>query len=393
MNRRFLPLLLLAALPVTAAPEVKEVTPELRTKYHLPDAYKKIAFSGVFPVVGSDKPRDESLAEAAWLLDHTLGPRDDIRAALVRNRVRLAIMAVSEYTTDVPEHATLQPSTYWNVRARGLGASADRPAVSCGEENLIGCPGDPYWEENILIHEFAHAVHLTALHEVDPGFNDRLEKIYADAMAAGKWKGKYASTNPAEYWAEGVQSWFNCNRENDAEHNHVNTRAELVAYDPDLAALVGSVYTDHDWQYTPAKTRMDLPHLATLRSNPPPAFAWPAALLADYDSLTKPDRKATPGTKKWPRAELTPEKSGASKPGGKPCSFLLLNDRRDPVILRWVDFAGVPVMPSQIRPGFFDLRDTFVGHVWEVTRLDGTLIGSFRTREGFAKIEVSDPAP
>jgi len=393
MNRRFLPLLLLAALPVTAAPDVKEITPELRTKYHLPDAYKKIAFSGVFPVVGSEKPRDESLAEAAWLLDHTLGPRDDIRAALVRNRVRLAIMAVSEYTTDVPEHATLQPSTYWNVRARGLGASEYRPAVSCGEENLIGCPGDPYWEENILIHEFAHAVHLTALHEVDPGFNDRLEKIFAAAMATGKWKGKYASTNPEEYWAEGVQSWFNCNRENDAEHNHVNTRAELVEYDPDLAALVGSVYTDHNWQYTPAKTRMDLPHLATLRANPPPAFAWPAALLADYDSLTKPDRKAPPGAKKWPRSELTRGKPAASIRGGKPCSFLVLNDSKEPVLLSWVNFKGESEMPVLLRPGFFDLRDTFTGHTWAATRENGTPIGSFSAGEGFTKIEISNPAP
>ncbi len=391
MKRSFPTLMLLAALPVSAATEVKEITPELRAKYHLPDAYQKIAFSGVFPVVGSAKPRDESLAEAAWLLDHTLGPRDDIRAALVRNRVRLAVMATTEFTTDVPEHATLEPAIYWDVRARGLGASEDRPAVSCGEENLISCPGDPYWEENILIHEFAHAVHLTALHEVDPGFNDRLEKTYAGAMAAGKWKGKYASTNPAEYWAEGVQSWFNCNRENDAEHNHVNTRAELVEYDPDLAALVGEIYTDHDWQYTPAKTRMDLPHLATLRTNPPPAFSWPAKMLADYNSLTKPDRAAEPAARKWPRAELTPGKPGASKPGGKPCSFLVLNDSSGPVIVRWIDFAGEPAMPSQIRPGFFDLRDTFTGHVWDVTKPDGTPIGSFRTREGFAKIEISSP--
>ena len=391
MNARILTLLLLAALPVFAATEVKEITPELRTKYHLPDGYEKISFSGVFPVVGSAKPRDEALAEAAWLLDHTLGPRDDIRAALVRNRVRLAIMAVSEFTTDVPEHATLEPATYWNIRARGLGASADRPAVSCGEENLIGCHGDPYWEENILIHEFAHAVHLTALHEVDPTFDSRLRKIYAAAMSAGKYKGKYASTNAEEYWAEGVQSWFNCNRENDAEHNHVNTRAELEEYDPDLAALVGEVYTDHAWQYTPAKTRMDLPHLATLRTNPPTAFAWPAALLADYDSLTKPDRKAPPGAKKWPRAELTPGQPGVSKKGGKPCSFLVLNDSRDPVIVSWVNFDGVPVMPAQIRPGFFDLRDTFVGHVWNVTRQDGTPVGGFRPPEGFAKLEISDP--
>ena len=35
--------------------------------------------------------------------------------------------------------------------------------------------------------------------------------------------------NHHEYFAEGVQSWFDNNRENDHDHNHVNTRAELLA--------------------------------------------------------------------------------------------------------------------------------------------------------------------
>ena len=42
---------------------------------------------------------------------------------------------------------------------RGLGATPSAPAVSCAEENLLEHPNDPYFEECICIHEFAHAIH------------------------------------------------------------------------------------------------------------------------------------------------------------------------------------------------------------------------------------------
>jgi hypothetical protein len=58
---------------------------------------------------------------------------------------------------------------------------------------------------------------------VDPTFDPRLKAAYDSAMKAGLWRGKYAGTNHHEYWAEGVQSWFDDNRENDHDHNHVNT--------------------------------------------------------------------------------------------------------------------------------------------------------------------------
>ena len=54
-------------------------------------------------------------------------------------------------------------------------------------------------------------------------------------MGEGIWEGTYAATNPREYFAEGVQSWFGTNRENDSEHNEVDTREELVSYDTRLA--------------------------------------------------------------------------------------------------------------------------------------------------------------
>ena len=136
-------------------------------------------------------------------------------------------MAPDEFTTAIPEHSHLAPKGYWDKRARGLGSSKEHPAVSCGEENLLGYKGDPYAAENILIHEFAHSIHQQGLNIVDPGFEKKLEKVFNRAALKGLWKGKYAGTNPAEYWAEGIQSWFDTNRENDYEHNHVNTREEL----------------------------------------------------------------------------------------------------------------------------------------------------------------------
>ena len=43
---------------------------------------------------------------------------------------------------------------------------------------------------------------------VDPGFDARVKAAYSAAMHDGLWKGKYASVNHHEYFAEGVQSWF-----------------------------------------------------------------------------------------------------------------------------------------------------------------------------------------
>ena len=98
-------------------------------------------------------------------------------------------------TTQIPEHSDLTPARYWDRRARGLGATRRRPAVSCGAENLLGYPGDPYAAENILIHEFAHAMHGMGMSSVDRGFDARLEAAYEAAMEAGRFEDKYASSN------------------------------------------------------------------------------------------------------------------------------------------------------------------------------------------------------
>ena len=66
-----------------------------------------------------------ALLEAAYLIDKMLSKRPDILEALVRNKVRFAVMAATELTTDIPEHSDLKPNKYWDKRARGLGATTN----------------------------------------------------------------------------------------------------------------------------------------------------------------------------------------------------------------------------------------------------------------------------
>lgn len=278
MFRVLLTLLFSALLFPSARSELRviPIPDDVRTALGLPEHYRKMATGGGLPVVGSGKVSDYALLEAAWIVRCMLDGRPDIRDAMAARRVRVAVMAVDEYTTDLPEHSGLKPALYWDRRARGLGATPHNPVVSCGEENLLGYPNDPYAAENILVHEFAHAIHDTGLIDADPGFDGLLGKAYARAILEGKWKGMYAGTNRHEYWAEAVQSWFDDNRENDTVHNHVNTRTELQEYDPGVAELCARVFRNGSWRYVRPSLRpeSDRAHLAGFDPAAAPAFRW-----------------------------------------------------------------------------------------------------------------------
>lgn len=246
--------------------------------------YRKCILVRGFPVLGSERVHDAALREAAWLIEHMLLHRPDVLEALAAGRTRFAVMACDEMTTMIPEHRDLEPSRYWDRRARGLGATPHRPCVSCGEENLLRYPGDPYHTENILIHEFGHAIHEMGLNRLDDQFDGRLKAIYEQAMEEKLWEGKYAAVNHHEYWAEGVQSYFDTNREDDHDHNHVNTRAELAEYDPRLFSLIDEAFRQNEWRYVrpedrPADQRA---HLAGFDPAAAPTFRWPEGLEEWY---------------------------------------------------------------------------------------------------------------
>src|SRR5438067_10128403 len=169
---------------------VTPIPEEIYKRYNLDrDFYKKhIDYKG-FSILSSAKVSDEALFEARYLIDKLLGEREDILKAMIKSGCRFMVMAPTEMTTDVPEqrHMKNDPKTDWDKRARGLGGKLS----SCGEENLLNLKGDRYKQENILIHEFSHAIHQQGLREVDPTFDDRLRRTYKGALGKGLWKDTY----------------------------------------------------------------------------------------------------------------------------------------------------------------------------------------------------------
>ncbi len=220
--------------------------------------YVKYVDAGI-PVIGSASVRDAAFAPACEIVSHMLALRPELRERLLANRIRVGIMAETEVTTDMPEHSDLNeafPGTDWDARARGLGATIARPLTSCGEENLLALNGDRYAGESILVHEFGHTTWDLGVRLLAGGSGKQTElsAAFQAAITAGTFANTYAATNVAEYWAEGVQSWFNTNLEAEPAngiHNSIDTRVELRAADAELARLVGEVFLDDAWQPPP----------------------------------------------------------------------------------------------------------------------------------------------
>lgn len=221
---------------VTGIPEGKNI----------PSFYQKYIETEGLYVTSSGKVSDEALLKACDIISLMLAKRPDVKAHMVKKGCHVMIIGKDEETCDLPEFAHIcnceDSIKYWNWRARGFGgAPEDEFSSSCGEENLLALPQDKYVGENILIHEFAHLVHTVGIVGVEPDFNERLEALRQNAIRKGLWEKTYAVSNKEEYFAECVQSFFNCNRYAEPAngvHNWVNRRTKLKAYDPDMYRLL-----------------------------------------------------------------------------------------------------------------------------------------------------------
>ncbi|GMH87210.1 hypothetical protein TrVE_jg6905 [Triparma verrucosa] len=240
--------------------------------YDLDLSFYKKAVLGTVPCVGSDKVKDEALLSCAKITSYMVTMRPDVAQGLIKDKIKFVVMAQSEVTGDVPEHKSLLtdwPGTDWN-KQRGLGASRWRRAISAGEENLLcmGWPADVYRGEMILVHEFGHAFIGTDLDHTRPtaswwaGYgNDgdlmtKMTEAYdVQVTTNGLWPNTYADDNNNEYFAEGVQAYFDCDQTGpsggDGIHNDVNTRRELESYDNVLFKLIDSAFNTPDgWRPT-----------------------------------------------------------------------------------------------------------------------------------------------
>jgi len=122
--------------------------------------------------------------------------------------------------------------------------------VSCGgEENLLCLKEDRSHGDDIFFHEAAHAVAEIGIRGEPNGDLDgiyfKLHRSYNTAKRKGLWKGTYSMFTVREYFAEGVQSFFDCHISvypPDGIHNNISTRVDLRNYDPDLYYILEEVF-------------------------------------------------------------------------------------------------------------------------------------------------------
>ncbi len=172
----------------------------------------------------------------------------DAQHRMAKSGAELHIIGEFQGTADLPENNVLLKSNAVNfndahdkydainARARGLGGLMS----SCGEENLLNLPGDRYWDNSdICIHEFAHDI-------MNNGLSNKqfsaIEKQYRAAMHGGLWRGQYAATNSAEYWAELSMRYFDTSQDFASSSHAIQGRRLCGAYDPDGFALLESIY-------------------------------------------------------------------------------------------------------------------------------------------------------
>ncbi|WP_461139314.1 peptidylprolyl isomerase [Spirosoma pomorum] len=214
--------------------------------------YKKCILVNGIPILSSQKVDDHALYNAKDIvafMTSILQPK--ILHKLKENKLKIVIKAEAEVTTDIPEHKDLYKfykNTNWN-NLRGLGATHEWPVSSCAEENLLCRFYDLHKGYDILVHEFAHAIHQLGINDTDKQFDRRLKNIWKQAKKERLWNNTYAITNREEYFACGVQSWFHVNGESNPEDemdNLGNTRSKLKEYDPRLYELLKEYFPMSD---------------------------------------------------------------------------------------------------------------------------------------------------
>jgi hypothetical protein len=195
---------------------------------------------------------------------------------MIADGARLVVLGRQEKLSDLPEfHNAGDQAGFDSVRYMDYTPSLKLMVVP--EENILQLEGEPFAGKGMVLSIFAKAIYQVStlrpvdgdapksgpkqqyelrVKRLDIDFTKRVQKLYEQAMAKGLWKGASAARSPVEYWAAGVEAYFdaagNGPSPNLAERS-ITTREMLKAYDADLFGLVEEIiaYREHvDWRLT-----------------------------------------------------------------------------------------------------------------------------------------------
>ena len=119
----------------------------------------------------------------------------------------------------------------------------------------------------------------------------------------------YAWRNRSEYWAEGVQCWYDTNRTMDHDHNHIHTREQLKNYDHALAKLCEEVLGNDPWRFISPRERAGRDHLNGYEPKKAPKVEELPHIRKPHTTTTTTTGKASATSLRQARFSLSSTKS------------------------------------------------------------------------------------
>jgi hypothetical protein len=257
--------------PVRAQPSV--IAPPAKSKFD--PYYTKLVLAREFPVLGSKQASDEGLLKANDTIRKMFAYRHDILKAMIADGARLVVLGRNERLSDLPELRNAKGKAGSDL-ARHLDYTPELKLMVVPEENVLGLAKEPFAGECVVVGAFARGLYrVTATRPADPDFekrrdkqqyelrvkrldvefDDRLKKLFDAATEKKLWKGTAAARDRVEYWAAGVEAYFDAAGTGVAPNGAdrpITTREALKAYDPDLYALVDETMAYKgkvDWRF------------------------------------------------------------------------------------------------------------------------------------------------
>ena len=228
--------------------KVRQVPKLLRkdSNMGLSNYYQKYTEAYNIPIISSSNVPDEALKRACYVMRFLAADHAGIRRAFYKNWGRVGVIATSEQVTSIPEHSHLDP-TYWNARARGLGGTKSTPISTAPEENIL-CSSSDRWYPNqdIMVHELNHGIHLLGAADAIQGWDKKLKDLYYRREEENdRWTNTYSMSTYLELFSEGAQSYFHVNSYSEYANGRegpTNTRQKLKEYDLPLYSLIKQVF-------------------------------------------------------------------------------------------------------------------------------------------------------
>lgn len=219
------------------------------------DFYRKACEQNAIAIVAAASVDDTALEAAAARVAALLAARPDLAESVAGSIDHVAVIGQDQPITALPEFEdiyTIHPGTDWRRLGRSFPGTEEIPVAAGAEENLVCLESDHFEGEDMFVRDFGWTIRRFGIALVDHDLDRAIEDAYSRAIAADLWRNTVAEVNSDMYWAEGVQSFFDANNEEKDEkdqiHNHVDTRDELLSYDPALYRLLVRAFGETDWR-------------------------------------------------------------------------------------------------------------------------------------------------